>query len=218
MEASQVLDSICQEKAVAIVRGVLSKDMTEVVKALKHGGITNVEVTFNHNSDQGMANTLESIRRIREEFGDSVNVGAGTVLSPREVEQAVGAGAEYIISPNTNVDVIKRTKELGKISIPGALSPSEACLAWESGADIVKMFPAGALGVSYLKAVSHSLSHIPLCAVGGITVENVEDFLKAGIRCFGIGGNLVSPEIVKNGEFQRIQEEAGRYRKVLERY
>lgn len=218
MGASQVLDRICQEKAVAIVRGVSPKDMTEVVKALKNGGISNVEVTFNHNSDQGIEDTLESICRIREEFGDSVNTGAGTVLSPREVERAVEAGAEYIISPNTNVDVIKRTKELGKVSIPGALSPSEACLAWESGADIVKMFPAGSLGLSYLKAVSHSLSHIPLCAVGGISVENIEDFLKAGIRCFGIGGNLVSLEAIKNREFHKIREEACRYRQVLDRY
>lgn len=218
MRTERVLERINREMVIAIIRGVGPDDILETVSAIKEGGISNMEVTFDHGSPEGMERTLESIRRVKAFFGDEVNVGAGTVLSAGEVELAAAAGAEYMISPGTDASVIRRTKELGKISMPGALTPSEVCAAYDSGADMVKMFPAGVLGLEYLKAVRAPLSHIPMCAVGGITPENIGLFLAAGIRCFGIGGNLVSPEAIRRREFEKLTETAGRYRQAISRY
>ena len=123
-----------------------------------------------------------------------------------------------MISPGMDTAVIRRTKELGKISIPGALTPTEVCKAWDCGADFVKMFPAGVFGLEYLKAVRGPLRHIPMCAVGGISPENIGLFLDAGIRCFGIGGNLVSVEAVRRGDFHKLTQAAIGYRQAVCRW
>lgn len=215
MEAQKVLEKIRQEKIIAIIRGVASEYIIDTAKAIKQGGVSNMEITFNHSTKSGLRETLESIQKVKQYFKNDVNVGAGTILTIREVELAAEAGADYMISPNTDVNVIRRTKELGKISIPGAFTPSEACSAYESGGDIVKMFPAGILGLEYLKAIRAPLNHIPMCAVGGISPENMKEFMEIGIDCFGIGGKLVSLEAIQNKDFQKLTDAALRYTNVL---
>lgn len=143
MKRETVLEWINREMVIAIIRGVEPGQMLDTARAIKAGGISNMEITFDHSTPEGIGNTLESIRRVKAGLGDQVNVGAGTVLTTEEAELAAEAGAEYLISPGMDPAVIRRTKELGKISIPGALTPTEVCEAWDCGADIVKMFPAG---------------------------------------------------------------------------
>ena len=201
MKRETVLEWINREMVIAIIRGVEPGQMLDTARAIKAGGISNMEITFDHSTP-----------------GDQVNVGAGTVLTTEEAELAAEAGAEYLISPGMDPTVIRRTKELGKISIPGALTPTEVCEAWDCGADIVKMFPAGVLGLEYLKAVRGPLRHIPMCAVGGINPENIGLFLEAGIRCFGIGGNLVSVEAVRRGDFHKLTQAALGYRQAICRW
>ena len=203
MKRDTVLEWINREMVIAIIRGVEPGQMLDTARAIKAGGISNMEITFDHSTPEGIGNTLESIRRVKAGLGDQVNVGAGT---------------EYLISPGMDPAVIRRTKELGKISIPGALTPTEVCEAWNCGADIVKMFPAGVLGLEYLKAVRGPLRHIPMCAVGGINPENIGLFLEAGIRCFGIGGNLVSVEAVRRGDFHKLTQAALGYRQAICRW
>lgn len=216
MNAERTLEWIKREKMIAIVRGVSSADIIGTAKALMQGGISNMEITFQHSSAAGINETLRSIEIVKSYFGDQINIGAGTVLSSHDVELASKAGADYMISPNTDLKVIARTKELGKISIPGAFTPTEICMAYDNGADIIKLFPAGVLGLPYISAVRAPLKHIPVCAVGGIRPENMSSYLKEGISCFGIGGNLVSLEHIRKGEFTELTRTAKQYRQMLD--
>ena len=206
-----VLDKILAGKIIAIVRGIPSSQIVSLAAALEKGGVGCIEVTFDQSSEAAAQDTLTAIRAIKEALGECVCVGAGTVMSVEQVRQAAEAGAEYMISPNVDEDVIRETKRLDKVSIPGAMTPTEAAFAYKCGADIVKMFPAGILGVDYIKAVKAPLKHIPLSAVGNVTVENCAQFLKAGAAGVGVGGNLVSKKLVEEGRFDEITAIARAY-------
>ncbi len=213
--SQKVLDRILAEKIIAIVRGISSEKITGLVGALEKGGVCCVEVTFDQSSEKAAEDTLTSLRAIRAAFGDRVCVGAGTVMTVEQVRQAAEAGAEYMISPNVDEAVIRETKRLGKISIPGAMTATEVAFAHQCGADIVKMFPAGILGVDYIKAVKAPLRHIPVTAVGNVTVDNCASFLKAGAVGVGVGGSLVSAKLVDEGRFDEITATAKAYIKAL---
>ena len=213
--SKEVLDRILEGKIVAIVRGIPSDEIVGLAEALVKGGISCIEVTFDQSSAEKARDTLKAISNMRQALGDRVCVGAGTVMSVEQVEAAATAGAEYMISPNTNAAVIKRTKELNKVSIPGAMTPSEVAEAYELGADIVKMFPAGILGCAYIKAVKAPLKHIPVTAVGGVNPGNCADFIRAGAVGVGVGGNLVSPQLVREGRFEEITAIARSYTDAL---
>lgn len=213
--SKEVLNKILEGKIVAIVRGIPSDEVVGLAKALVEGGISCIEVTFDQSSEEKAQDTLKAISNISKALGDRVCVGAGTVMTVKQVEAAATAGAEYMISPNTNAAVIKRTKELDKVSIPGAMTPSEVAEAYEMGADIVKMFPAGVLGCAYIKAVKAPLKHIPVTAVGGVNPGNCADFIRAGAVGVGVGGNLVSPQLVKEGRFDEITAIARSYTDAL---
>ena len=143
-------------------------------------------------------------------------VGAGTVLALEQLDMARDAGANYIITPNTNCDLIRRVKEYGLLSFPGAFTPSEIVEAYEAGADAVKVFPVGNLGPSYIKAIKAPLSHIPLMAVGGVNEKNAAGFLAAGCCGIGVGGNLVNKSWIEAGEWDKITELAQAYRKAVD--
>lgn len=213
--SKEVLNKILEGKIIAIVRGIPSDEVVGLAEALEKGGISCIEVTFDQSSEEKAQDTLKAISNISKALGDRVCVGAGTVMTVAQVEAAVAAGAEYMISPNTNAAVIKRTKELDKVSIPGAMTPSEVAEAYELGADIVKMFPAGILGTAYIKAVKAPLKHIPVTAVGGVNPGNCADFIRAGAVGVGVGGNLVSPQLVKEGRFEEITAIAKSYTDAL---
>lgn len=215
--SQSVLNQILEEKIIAIVRGIPSTKIAGLAQALQKGGIRCMEVTFDQSSPEKAADTLEAIRTIRETFGETVCVGAGTVMTAEQVRLAAQAGAEYMISPNVNEAVIRETKRLGKVSIPGAMTPTEVEYAYSLGADIVKIFPAGVLGASYIKAVKAPLKHIPVAAVGGVTAENCAEFIKAGAVGVGVGGNLVSARLVDEGKFQEITAIASAYVAALGR-
>lgn len=210
--AQSVLDRVFQEKIIAIVRGIPSGQIVSLARALAEGGVSCVEVTFDQTAPE---ETLTSLRAIKAELGDNICLGAGTVMTAEQVDLAVQAGAEYMISPNVDKTVIQATKALGKVSIPGAMTPSEAAFAWQCGADIVKLFPAGLLGPAYVKALKAPLKHIPVTAVGNITVDNCIDFIQAGAAGVGVGGSLVSPLLVKEGHFDKITATARAYREKL---
>lgn len=213
--SKEVLNKIFEGKIIAIVRGIHSDEVVGLAKALLKGGISCIEVTFDQSSKEKAEDTLKAIANIRQALGDQVCVGAGTVMTVEQVDAAAAAGAEYMISPNTKAAVIARTKELGKVSIPGAMTPSEVADAYEMGADIVKMFPAGILGPGYIKAVKAPLKHIPVAAVGGVNPGNCADFIRAGAVGVGVGGNLVSPQLVKEGRFDEITAIAQSYTDAL---
>ena len=132
-------------------------------------------------------------------------------MSVEQVKIAAEAGAEYMISPDTSEAVIKATREAGAVSIPGALTPTEVATAYAYGADFVKLFPAGELGLSYIKAIRAPLAHIPMLAVGGVNENNLGEFLKAGLDGFGIGSNIVDKKLIEKGDFAALTALAKRY-------
>lgn len=203
-----LMNQILEKGIIAIMRGVAPQDAEPTVEALLSGGISTLEVAFNHKSPEGMQQTLESMRRIQTGFGTAVQMGAGTVLSEEDVDMARECGATYMISPNVDPVVIRHTKACGCLSFPGALTPSEIALAASAGADAIKLFPAGNFGPNYLRAVMGPLGHLTYFAVGGITCDNMQQFLKAGVKGFGIGGNLVDLQAIRRGDFATITRTA----------
>lgn len=184
-----VLQKICESKVVAIMRGVEPGDVVPIARALHKGGIRAVEVTLNS------PRAYELITQLVEEFGSEMTVGAGTVLDPESAKRALDAGAQFIIAPTLNTKTIKMAKRYGAVSIPGCLTPTEILTAYEHGADVIKVFPAGSFGPDYIKDLSGPLGHIPFMATGGITEENIKAYLEAGATCLGLGSFLVPKAI-----------------------
>lgn len=211
MMREHILKEIHRRKIITIVRGVYGEQAEKLAQALAEGGIGIMEVTFDSRNPAMHEKTLEAIHGIRHALGDAMVVGAGTVLSPELVEQAHQAGGQFIVSPDTNPLVIRRTVELGMVSLPGALTPSEVLMAHENGADFVKLFPAAQLGAEYVKAIRAPLNHIPLLAVGGVDESNVQAFLEAGCAGVGVGGNLVNKRWIENAEYGKIASLARQY-------
>lgn len=208
------LNMIMEQKIIAIVRDVPSSKIVDLVNAMVAGGIKCVEITFDQTSPEKVQDTLLSLKKIKQECPEAY-VGAGTVMTTEQVRLAIDAGAEYIISPNVDEDVIQETKRLKKISIPGAMTATEVAFAHKCGADIVKMFPAGVFGPGYIKAIKAPLKHIPITAVGGVTIENCKEFIKAGAVGVAVGGNLVDLALVNEKKFGEITRMAKAYMDAL---
>ena len=179
-------DLIEKSKIIAIVRGLSPAHMLHLADALYAGGVSLIEVTFNQANPETWKDTAGAIQALSKEKTGQVLAGAGTVMNTEQLHLAADAGAQYIISPGTNEDVIRETKRLGLVSLPGAFTPTEITNAYDMGADAVKVFPAGIVGPEYIKAIRAPISHIPLLAVGGVDAKNCASFLKAG--CVGVGG------------------------------
>lgn len=205
-----VINEIRRRKVIAIIRGADEQQALAAARALQKGGIKLVEVTFNQKAPETFVQTANSIRLIGQELEGRVLVGAGTVTEPALVELAADAGAGYIISPDTDEEVIRKTKELGLVSIPGAYTPTEAKRAYNTGADFVKLFPCVGDAPAYIKAICGPLNHIPFLAVGGVNPDNAAAFLKAGAVGVGVGSCLVNKKWLDAGEYEKITEEARR--------
>ena len=213
----QIIKLIEEHKIIAIVRGVERENLIPLAKALYDAGIRFLELTYSADgkvSDEEMA---DRVKMLVDEFDGKMYFGSGTVLSEKQVELTKKAGGTFIISPDTYENVIRKTRELEMVSIPGALTPSEIQAAHRYGADFVKMFPMSNMGVSYLKAVKAPLSHIKLLVVGGVTLDNMGEFLDGGAAGFGIGTNFVDKKLIAEGRFDKITENAVEYVEAVKR-
>ena len=166
---------------VAIIRATSGDQLVNVVRALYEGGINVIEVTFT------VPNVLEILAAVRKDLGQKILLGAGTVLDPETCRAALLAGAEFIVSPSLNLDVIKLCKRYSKLVMPGAFTPTEIVTAWEAGADIVKLFPADCVGPNYLKALRGPLPQVRILPTGGVDLKTLPDFFKAGACAVGLG-------------------------------
>ena len=212
----EVIQAIEKEKIIVIVRGIAREQLIPLAEAMYEGGVRLLEVTYSANGAVSDEDTADNIRMLCEHFGDRMYIGAGTVITTKQVELTKAAGGKFIISPDTYEAVIQKTRELGLVSMPGALTATEIQTAHRAGADFVKMFPITNMGTEYVKAVKAPLSHIRLLAVGGVDQHNMKDYLKAGISGFGIGSNITNKKMLAENDYAGIAKLAKEYVKALQ--
>ena len=206
-----VLAAIGREKLIVIVRGVPADRLIPLTEAMYAGGVRLLEVPYSADGRVSDEETADGIRTLAAHFAGRMEIGAGTVLTERQVELTAAAGGRFIISPNTNETVIAKTRALGLVSLPGAFSPTEIEAAHEAGADFVKLFPAAALGAAYIKAVRAPLSDIKLLVVGGIDDRNAAEYLAAGAVGIGVGSGIVDRALLEAGDYAGITRLAKAY-------
>ena len=210
MNRQDQLDRVFRTGIVAVIRSQSGEQLVDVAQALLAGGVEVMEVTFT------VPHAAQVIERVAERLGDRILLGAGTVLDPETARTALLAGAEFIVSPSTNVDVIQMCRRYGKLAMPGAFTPTEVVTAFQAGADVVKVFPCDVGGPPYLKALHGPLPQVPLMPTGGITLDNAAAYLKAGACALGVGSSLVESKAVADRDFKRVEELAKRFRALVE--
>ncbi len=210
------LSFINEHKVIAIVRRLYGDDLLRLSDALVSGGVRLIECTFDQADPEHIRKTSEAVSALCARHGSALLAGAGTVLNEAQVDAAFSAGAKYIISPNTNERVIRRTKELGMVSIPGAMTPTEILAAYDAGADLVKLFPATTLGFKYIKDIQAPISHVRLVATGGVNEENFGQYLDIGFAGAGISGRLTDKQLIAEGNWDELSRRAAAFAKIVE--
>ena len=200
--------SIRENRIIAIIRGFEPDLCLKLAEAYLKGGIRNVEVTYVQTDRALWRKTTDAISAIASRFKGELCIGAGTVLSSEQLKMTRDAGGMFMVSPNEKPELIRECVSLGLAAVPGAFSPTEVVSAWEAGASFVKVFPAGTLGPGYIKALKAPLKHIPMLAVGGVTPDNVVDFIKAGCIGVAVSGVLQNKEWMDAGEWGKITDVA----------
>lgn len=209
MSKHRDLDRVLNCGIVAIIRASSGEQLVKVARALYEGGVDVIEVTFT------VPNVLEILQAVRKDLGDKILLGAGTVLDPETCRAALLAGAEFIVSPTVNVDVIKMCNRYDKLMMPGAFTPTEVLTAWEAGGDVIKIFPGEIGGPNYLKALHGPLPQVRIMPTGGVDLETLPSFFKAGACAVGVGSNLVEKKAVETGDMERIRSLAQQYSSLV---
>ncbi|TCP30966.1 2-keto-3-deoxy-phosphogluconate aldolase [Scopulibacillus darangshiensis] len=190
---------------VAVIRRPKQDHIYNLAQALVDGGVGALEITVD------TPDVFDMIVNLKGIFGDQVLVGAGTVLDAETAKQAITVGSDFIFSPIVDIETIQLTNSYGKISIPGVMTPTEIVTAYKAGADLLKVFPGNSLGVNYIKELQGPLGHIPMMPTGGVTLENVAQFIKNGAVAVGVGGSLVNKEVIEAGRYEELTEIAGKF-------
>lgn len=209
MSATKNLQRIMDRVIVAVMRATSGEQLIDVAHALVAGGVEVMEVTFT------VPKAHQVIEKVADALGDKILLGAGTVLDPETARAALLAGAEFIVSPAVNLDVIRLCKRYSKLILPGALTPTEVITAWEAGADIVKIFPSDLTGPKYLKALHGPLPQIRLMPTGGVNLETAAEFLKSGAVALGVGTSLVDSKMMAGKEWTKIEALAKQYVEIV---
>lgn len=207
----RIIEIIEKNKIITIVRGVAEDKLIPLAEAMHKGGIRLMECTFAADGKIPDEEVAGYIEKLSCHFGDEMAIGAGTVLTEKQVELTHKAGGGFIISPDTNAEVIRRTNELGLVSIPGAITPTEVATAHRLGADFVKLFPIDLYGPKYVRTLRAPLSNVRVLAVNGITAENMGEYLDAGASGVGVGSGIVNKKLIDAGDFEGITELARKY-------
>jgi 2-dehydro-3-deoxyphosphogluconate aldolase/(4S)-4-hydroxy-2-oxoglutarate aldolase len=210
MDKAEVIGKIEAVGVLPVIRADSTDEAREVVKAVLAGGITIVEITMT------VPGAVSLIGDLCGEFGDDLLIGAGTVMDPETARECIFSGAKFIISPALNFDTIDYCNDAGVVVMPGALTPTEVVNAWDAGADLVKVFPAGALGgPSYLKSLKAPLPHIKLIPTGGVNLTTAGDFVRAGAFAIGVGADLLDLKAIREGRSDSITENARKYLEIV---
>ena len=212
MDPCSLLEAVRRHRIIVALRGLTPEQFVPTAKALREGGIRMLEVTFDQASPTAADDTFAAISALRAELKDEVLVGAGTVVTVEQLRAAAEAGAQYMLSPNLDLEVMAQAQTLGLPAIPGAMTPSEIAAAWKAGAALVKLFPMGSLGPGYVKALTAPLNHIPLLGMGGVNAENLRDCLAlpsmAGV---GVGAAIAKLDLIRAGDWAGLTALARTY-------
>jgi 2-dehydro-3-deoxyphosphogluconate aldolase / (4S)-4-hydroxy-2-oxoglutarate aldolase len=203
------LQRVLDHKIVAVIRAENGDLLVDVAESLLASGVEVMEVTFT------VPRATRVLEKVADRIGSRILLGAGTVLDTETCRAAILAGAEFIVSPAVNVEVIELCKRYSKVVMPGALTPTEVITAWQAGADIVKIFPSEITGPKYLKALHGPLPHIRLMPTGGVNLETAAEFLRCGACALGIGSSLVDPKVVASGDLKKIETLARQYVQIV---
>lgn len=209
MKPLSAIEQLLDRGVVAIIRSADSSRLVDVAEALLAGGVSVMEITFT------VPRAHDVLEKVADRLGGRVLLGAGTVLDAATARTAILAGAEFIVSPVVSHEVIACCRRYSKLSLPGALTPTEILAAWEAGADIVKVFPSEITGPAYLKAVHAPLPQVRLMPTGGVNLQTAADYLRAGACALGVGGSLVEAKAVASGDFSRIETLARQYMTIV---
>ncbi len=209
MQDYEIINKIKSNGICAIVRGTSADQMRKVAESLLKGGVNTIEVTFNTPGAAGM------IEQLSKEYGKEMVIGAGTVLDSETARIAILSGATFILSPTLNLKVIEICQRYSVVMVPGVATPTEALTAWENGARIVKIFPAGVFGAKYIKQLKGPLPQIDVMAVGAVNSSNLRELFIAGACSAGIGGDLVNANLVEEGNFDEISNRAETFVKIV---
>lgn len=211
MKKAELLNRIVESGIVAVVRTSSSDTAKKALDAVLAGGVVAVEVTFT------VPNAPDVIREASRNLPDGVILGAGTVTDAKKCEAAVEAGAQFIVAPNTDAETIRIALDRDIVTIPGALTPTEVVTAIHAGADAVKIFPASAVGPSYIKALRGPLPDVLYCPTGGVELDNIAEYITAGAAFCGIGGSLVDTKLIAAGRYAEISDRARRFVEAVHR-
>ncbi len=209
MQKQTSLSRVHSTGIVAVLRAASGELLADVAEALLAGGVEVMEVTFT------VPRAHQVLERVAERLGDRILLGAGTVLDTETARIALLSGAEFIVSPAVNVDVIRLCRRYDKLVMPGALTPTEVLTAWEAGADIVKIFPSDLTGPAYLKALAGPLPQVRMMPTGGVNLQTAAEFLRAGAFALGIGSSLVDPQAVAACDLKKIESLAAQYVEIV---
>jgi len=204
-DKEQNLKDIVDCGVVAIVRVSSAREAVDVCQAIARGGVKPIEVTMT------VPGAIDAIKEFKSVVSEQVLVGAGTVLDPETARACILAGAEFIVCPTLNLEVIEVCRRYSKVVVPGTFTPTEILTAWEAGADIVKVFPATVGGPKYLKDILGPLPQVKLLPTGGVTLENTPDFIKAGAVAVAAGTSLVDKKALSEKNFDLITETARKF-------
>jgi 2-dehydro-3-deoxyphosphogluconate aldolase/(4S)-4-hydroxy-2-oxoglutarate aldolase len=210
MNKDEQLRFLLDHGLVAIVRLKEPAELVPIAQAIEAGGVRVIEFTM------GTPNALDAIHQIAHEWGDRILLGAGTVLDPETGRAALLAGAQFLVAPNFNPDLIALARRYNKIIVPGAFSPTEILAAWECGADIVKVFPASTVGPQYIKDILGPLPYVRLLPTGGVTLDNIPAFIAAGAAAVAVGASLTDPKLIKEGNWKGLTEHAQRFAQAVQ--
>lgn len=210
MDRHEILQQIREVGIVPIIRTTRAEEAVQAAQAIIAGGINILEVTMT------VPGAIPLIQQLAKDLGDKVILGAGTVLDPETARACILVGAQFIVTPATNLDTITLCRRYGVLIMPGALTPTEIVAAWQAGADMVKVFPCSALGgASYLKNVKAPLPQIELVPTGGVNLNTIADFIKAGASAVGVGADLVDVKLLQQDGGAEITSRARKYREIV---
>lgn len=210
MTSQQILSFITDIGIVPVVRTTSAESAIKAIEAIYRGGVRSAEITMT------VPGAIKALEKIADQFGDKIMLGAGTVLDPETARVCMLAGAQFFVTPSLNVATIEIAKRYSKVVCPGALTPTEVVTAWQAGADVVKIFPANAVGgPKYIKALKGPLPHIEMVPTGGVNLETAGEFLKAGACAVAVGGELVDAKLIRENRYDRIEELAREYLRVI---